>query len=393
MNVASKCEDQYTQNRVIGAATQCALATSQLVACAKVVAPTISDPLCQEQLIEAARDVAKSVDGCVTTCNDVCRDESSLNELGKAAGDVTKALNDLLNHVKDGGPDKIPDIMDQIMIASGDLIASHDSGEMVRQARILAQATAELIQAIKGEAESQSDSDLQKRLLSAAKALADATAEMVEAAKQCAATQGSESSQDLLKRTADHLRVTTSEAVGTTIKRKMIKRLENSSKHAAATATQCIAASQGAGSHNTSHSTQDELMESCKAVADVIPKLVEGVKYSMQNPNSAMAQLNLINNAERFLDPAARLTGTTKSALPTVDNQSASIQLQNSSKQMENALKHLKAFIIKAHAACGSLEMEASADLIHSLESELEEFRSAANSLQLAPLPGESIEP
>ena len=129
---------------------------------------------------------------------------------------------------------------------------------------------------------------------------------MVEAAKSCASSPNNESSQDLLKRAADHLRATTSEAVGTTIKRKMIKRLENFSKHAAATATQCIAASQGAGSHNTSHSTQDELMESCKAVADVIPKLVEGVKYSMQNPNSAMAQLNLINNAERFLDPAAR---------------------------------------------------------------------------------------
>merc|ERR1719291_683203 len=97
--------------------------------------------------------------------------------------------------------------MEQILVASGELIASFDSGEMVRQARILAQATAELIQAIKGEAESQSDSDLQKRLLSAAKALADATADMVEAAKQCAATQGSESSQDLLKRTADRLRV------------------------------------------------------------------------------------------------------------------------------------------------------------------------------------------
>ena len=34
--VASKCEE-YTQNRVIGVATQCALATSQLVACAKVI--------------------------------------------------------------------------------------------------------------------------------------------------------------------------------------------------------------------------------------------------------------------------------------------------------------------------------------------------------------------
>lgn len=35
-NIAATCEDQQTQNRVIGAATQCALATSQLVACAKV---------------------------------------------------------------------------------------------------------------------------------------------------------------------------------------------------------------------------------------------------------------------------------------------------------------------------------------------------------------------
>lgn len=66
-----------------------------------------------------------------------------------------------MNHIKDGGPDKIPDIMDQIMVASGELIASHDSQDMVRQARILAQATAELIQAIKGDAESQTDSDLQ----------------------------------------------------------------------------------------------------------------------------------------------------------------------------------------------------------------------------------------
>ena len=34
--VSSKCEDQITQNTVIHSATQCALATSQLVACTKV---------------------------------------------------------------------------------------------------------------------------------------------------------------------------------------------------------------------------------------------------------------------------------------------------------------------------------------------------------------------
>ena len=70
--------------------------------------------------------------------------------------------------------DRIPDIMEQIMVASGELISSYDSSEMVRQARILAQSTAELIQAIKGEAETQSDSDLQvktsKKIITAFKA-------------------------------------------------------------------------------------------------------------------------------------------------------------------------------------------------------------------------------
>ena len=112
--------------------------------------------------------------------------------------------------------------------------------------------------------------------MTAAKELADATAKMVEAAKSCASKPQDPDSQDALKRAAENLRITTQSAVGTTIKRKMIKRLENASKHAAATATQCIAASQGAGGHNTNSITQDELMDSCKAVADVIPRLVEG---------------------------------------------------------------------------------------------------------------------
>uniref|UniRef100_A0A8C5SE10 Talin 2 n=1 Tax=Laticauda laticaudata TaxID=8630 RepID=A0A8C5SE10_LATLA len=43
-NVAQVAEDTVLQNRVIAAATQCALSTSQLVACAKVVSPTISSP-------------------------------------------------------------------------------------------------------------------------------------------------------------------------------------------------------------------------------------------------------------------------------------------------------------------------------------------------------------
>ena len=58
-----------------------------------------------------------------------------------------------------------------------------DTPEMVRQARILAQATSQLVNAIKFQAETHQDTEQQKKLLAAAKLLADATARMVEAAK------------------------------------------------------------------------------------------------------------------------------------------------------------------------------------------------------------------
>ena len=54
-----------------------------------------------------------------------------------------------------------------------------DTPEMVRQARVLAQATSQLVNALKCEAEAHPDSEQQKKLLAAAKALADATARMV----------------------------------------------------------------------------------------------------------------------------------------------------------------------------------------------------------------------
>ena len=114
---------------------------------------------------------------------------------------------------------------------------------------------------------------------------------------------------------------------------------------------------------------------------------------SMQSPDSAMAQLNLINNAELFINPTSRLTDSTRSALPTVSDQSASLQLSNSSKGLDNAVRDLKACIHKAHQVCGGqLEMEASADLIDALKVELDEFRTAVNSFGLKPLPGENSE-
>lgn len=65
-----------------------------------MVAPTISSPVCQEQLVEAGRLVAKAVEGCVSASQAATEDGQLLRGVGAAATAVTQALNELLQHVK-----------------------------------------------------------------------------------------------------------------------------------------------------------------------------------------------------------------------------------------------------------------------------------------------------
>lgn len=68
----------------------------------QVVAPTLHSPACQEQLTTAVREVARAVENLVTVCNDSCANDDLMNELKDAAADVSRSLNDLLNHIKLG---------------------------------------------------------------------------------------------------------------------------------------------------------------------------------------------------------------------------------------------------------------------------------------------------
>ena len=84
----------------------------------------------------------------------------SLSGLSKAASAVSKALNDVITHVKGGHEDYLPEIMERILIASDQIFSSNDSGEQVQQSRVIAQATSDLIQALKYEIDATSDSDM-----------------------------------------------------------------------------------------------------------------------------------------------------------------------------------------------------------------------------------------
>uniref|UniRef100_A0A8C5UKD2 Talin 2 n=1 Tax=Malurus cyaneus samueli TaxID=2593467 RepID=A0A8C5UKD2_9PASS len=397
-NVAQVAEDTVLQNRVIAAATQCALSTSQLVACAKVVSPTISSPVCQEQLIEAGKLVDRSVENCVRACQAATDDTELLKQVGAAASIVSQALNDLLQHVRQfasrGEPiGRYDQATDTIMCVTESIFSSMgDAGEMVRQARVLAQATSDLVNAMRSDAEAEIDMENSKKLLAAAKLLADSTARMVEAAKGAAANPENEDQQQRLREAAEGLRVATNAAAQNAIKKKIVNRLEIAAKQAAAAATQTIAASQNAAVSNKNTAAHQQLVQSCKNVADHIPQLVQGVRGSQAQAEDLSAQLALINSSQNFLQPGSKMVASAKAAVPTVTDQAAAMQLSQCAKNLATSLAELRTASQKAHEACGPMEIDSALNTVQTLKNELQDAKMAAVDGQLKPLPGETLE-
>ncbi|XP_024205013.2 talin-2 isoform X3 [Pan troglodytes] len=359
-NVAQVAEDTVLQNRVIAAATQCALSTSQLVACAKVVSPTISSPVCQEQLIEAGKLVDRSVENCVRACQAATTDSELLKQVSAAASVVSQALHDLLQHVRQfasrGEPiGRYDQATDTIMCVTESIFSSMgDAGEMVRQARVLAQATSDLVNAMRSDAEAEIDMENSKKLLAAAKLLADSTARMVEAAKGAAANPENEDQQQRLREAAEGLRVATNAAAQNAIKKKIVNRLEVAAKQAAAAATQTIAASQNAAVSNKNPAAQQQLVQSCK--------------------------------------PGSKMVSSAKAAVPTVSDQAAAMQLSQCAKNLATSLAELRTASQKAHEACGPMEIDSALNTVQTLKNELQDAKMAAVESQLKPLPGETLE-
>lgn len=222
--------------------------------------------MCQEQLIESARNVTRSIETVLRSCAPPIVNEQLHNELADSASSVRKNLNEFLLHIKlvtdnlienaeqfyplvsngekhqsnrttttmitrrmlandeieeedeedlaaeaDENVDRRTQqdqSIEQILSASDRLCSSMgDAAEMVKQAKILAQATAQLVSSLRQQAEvATDDPDEQNKLLSAAKMLADATAKMVESAKACASQPNDTQLQYQLKRSAEELR-------------------------------------------------------------------------------------------------------------------------------------------------------------------------------------------
>lgn len=104
----------------------------------EVVSPTISSPVCQEQLVEAGRLVERSVELCVKACHAASDEAELLRQVNGAAGTVSLALSDLLQHVRHyascGEPiGRYDQATDTIMTVTESIFTSMgDAGETLR---------------------------------------------------------------------------------------------------------------------------------------------------------------------------------------------------------------------------------------------------------------------
>ncbi|XP_074594271.1 talin-1-like [Brevipalpus obovatus] len=397
--VTSKCEKQDV-DRVINSATQCALATSQLVTCAKVVAPTIQNASCQRQLTETCKEVSRSVERTIRTCESAVQDEALNKDLQEAATAVITALNSLLAHIRtvgdrrtskspesDGAVDIIFDATDRLFSSTG------DASEMVRQAKILAQATTQLIVDIKSKVSMQQDSEVHRRLLAAAKVLADATNRLMEAAKGCASNPHDSVSQAALRKAAEDLRNATNTAAGNALRKKVIVRLESSARQSASAATQNIAAIRGSIGHIENGYLREEMETVCGEVLEYMAHMVQGIRGVQRSPSDVEKQSRLIQSCEQFLEPASKLIELSKSAIPHVSDQSFSIQMRNASQEMAETVSELKFSITKAQEACfPSFEISNAISVVRELIEQVEEYKRASDRGTLLPLPGDNAE-
>ena len=136
--------------------------------------------------------------------------------------------------------------------------------------------------------------------------LAYATSQVLDSAKTCAASPHKEELRDAVVKETGNLRMVATDAIVMANRRKLIMQLENNAKVAALNATKCISAGNGSKRHNADNQSKIELAKACSTMADVVPKVIEAIKMSLENPRSARAQTNIIDRVEDFLIPASK---------------------------------------------------------------------------------------
>ncbi|KAF5405196.1 FERM central domain protein [Paragonimus heterotremus] len=399
--------DPEAQQRVIAAATQTGLCTSQLVACTKVLAPTIHQPSCQQQLSEAAREVSWAVDGVVQASRAAglaSADQppqlqqpiyAAVTDTETAATEVRDALDQLNAHLQKASAKAYTgDALDNFQLAYENLQQchhAHDGQRMVAAARRLAQATAQMIADIKAQAElAVDDPDRQSRLFAAAKQLADATTTLIAAAKVCSSNPEDTSVQGQLRESAEQLNEIAYSAAAELLHNRLIRNLQTAARATVTGATQLVNVSQVAAKRSRGNTYQ--VGADAKLVNGLIPRTVISIRDSRANPDDPMTQMELISACDRFVLPCEALVRSSRSIAPTVTDPTTQAALDDSTAQLSSAVDVLRTCLARLSPLSRHLQVEGALARLARLAVEVAAIETSLKQGTLAPLPDEKVD-
>ncbi|VDK38281.1 unnamed protein product [Taenia asiatica] len=399
--------DPDHQQLVVISATNTGLCTSQLVACTKVLAPTIHQASCQQQLSESACEVATAVDDVVRIARgagqavhdtiglsepEIREVSSAVMEVEDAATEVRTSLDRLNAHLVRGSIRPYQgDTLDLFQQAYDELRQETDGVRLVAAARRLSQVTAQMISDLKVQAESvEGDPERQTRLFAAAKQLADATTDLINQAKTCSSDPDSLTRQADLKHAADDLVVVAYASAAELLHARVIRSLQAAARAVVSASNNLITTSHYAA--NKSRANNYHILTDEKAVSDLLPKLVSAIRFIRRDPEDPLAQLELIYACEHAIQPCGQLARSCRSMVPTIGDPAVQSTLDNSTSQMVVAVETLKACLARASPIARQLQMDgALASLLRTVR-EAEELEDLAKAGTLTALPDDKVE-
>ncbi|VDM52399.1 unnamed protein product [Angiostrongylus costaricensis] len=393
--ISAECDEPLLQEKVIHSATQCAFATSQLVACARVVAPTIESLACQEQLTSAAKQVSYAVTELLHDAEHACQrshadGRQALGDIHEAARQVTHALDSLLEHVKTSP--KITKTSEEeqyneVLRTTHRLIAHQGPSEdLTREAKKVIRHSQILMEQFEQEAHERPEH--KDRLLAAARRVATATSDMIDATRECESRPTEAESEMALRNAAERLVTVTNETTSEQQAKHIMEKLEQAARQTAYDATQTIAAANAAKELIKTKTTVENLVYECTETAEHIPKLITSIRESQQSQSPGekfRSQSRLIRDSHQILTPATRLVEVARNSVAHVSEPHIASNLQQTSNALSTNLAELRTALNAAQQLNFSQQLYHSEELIRELDQELLDVQKAAQSNQITP--------
>ncbi|CAD5207938.1 unnamed protein product [Bursaphelenchus xylophilus] len=382
--ISSDCGNDGLKERVINSATQTAFATSELVACTRVVAPTIEHPSSQERLTEAAQNVSRTVETLVEHSREAVQHSRSGNgqnqigDLTAAARQVTHALDDLIDHIRtsprgQGGHRRHEENYnyEEVLRSSNRVITGaqpqRDANQAIRHSRILVEQF---------ENGAEADPNQRDKLLNAARNVAQATSNMITATQEAQSRPQEAEAQIALKSAAENLVQATNAAANERIAEDSFRSLERAAKNASAAVTQTVSAVNSAQPHIHNHQTVEELIIESQITSNHVRPVITAIKESQAaaTPSDRFrAQSSLIYETEEFLPPASQLVDLARRAVPEVKEPHSASNLQSTSQKLSTELATLRTTLNKARQLNYNQQLDHTEELIRELDQALQQ--------------------